>query len=91
MSSRSHILCLEHQPVEVLLDQTYFPGIAGRLQFLRIAVSVDVDEVELAILTGVALSLEPLVKHQVILLLAFGALTAGSLTPDDQRPAFRRA
>ena len=46
----SQTLRIEHQPVEVLLDQPDLPGVIGRFQVLQIVVAVDVDEVELVVL-----------------------------------------
>ena len=80
MSPCSHALRVEHQAVEVFLDQPYLPGVVRGLEVLQVVVAVDVDELKLAVLGRVALLGEPLVEHQVVLL-----RLAGELAPDDQR------
>jgi hypothetical protein len=46
----SRPLRLEHQPMEVLLDQAHLPGVIGGLEVLQVVAAVDVDEIELAVL-----------------------------------------
>jgi len=75
-------LRIEHQPVEILLDQPHLPGVVGGLEVLQVIAAVDEDEVELAVFGRVALLGEPLVEYQIVLL-----RRAGDLAPDDERLA----
>ena len=68
--------------MEVLFDEPHLPKVVGGLEVLEVIAAVDIDEVELAVFGRVALSGEPLVEHQVVLL-----RLAGELAPDDERPA----
>jgi len=73
--------------MEVFLDQPHLPGVVGGFEVLQVVATVDVDQVELAVLAAVALLREPFVEHQVVLLDTIRRLATGTLAPDDQRLA----